>query len=130
MATVLVVDDLAANRALLKAILQAGGHSVLEAADGIDGLRIAQERSPDLVIVDLHLPGMDGVDLIRALRSGAGARPVKVALYTATTVDSAMRQFMELAGIDCLIPKPSEPGDVLATVNAALEGSSAKRPAL
>ena len=68
MATILIVDDLAANRKFLVTLLRHQGHRMLEAADGSEGLAAVQAEHPDLVITDVLMPVMDGYELVRQLR--------------------------------------------------------------
>ena len=120
MSKILIVDDEAANRLLVAAILRPHGHDVLEAADGNEGLRLAQDRAPDLIIVDLFMPGMSGVEFVKALRANPATRDARIALYTATRPDGALRDFMQVASIEHVIPKPSEPAELVRIVNDAL----------
>ena len=71
MATILIVDDLSANRDLLVTILRHQGHRMVEAADGAAGLAVARAEHPDLVITDVLMPVMDGYELVRQLRRDA-----------------------------------------------------------
>jgi CheY-like chemotaxis protein len=116
----LIVDDEAANRLLVATILRPHGHEILEAADGNEGLRLAQEHLPDLIIVDLFMPVMSGVEFVKALRANPSTRVARIALYTATRPDRALRDFMQAAGIAHVIPKPSEPAELVRIVNDAL----------
>ncbi|HEY7994136.1 MAG TPA: response regulator [Candidatus Eremiobacteraceae bacterium] len=120
MARILVVDDDINNRLLLRLVLEHAGHEIMEASDGGEALASAHASKPDLIIMDLHMPRMGGIEFIKALRADAALANTRVALYTATLSDESMRQFMELAGIGCLIEKPSEPPELLAAVEAAL----------
>lgn len=122
MPKILVVDDEPDNRALMTTILEHLGHEVFTAPDGSEGLRVAQQHAPALVIVDLQMPGMSGAQFIKELRTLPETRSASVALYTATAEDGAMRQFMEISGIEYIIPKPSDPSDVIRIVNEALRG--------
>ncbi|MBV8196653.1 MAG: response regulator [Candidatus Eremiobacteraeota bacterium] len=124
MPTILVVDDEAANRELLATVLGYAGHAVLAAAEGTEGLRLAREHHPELVILDLSMPGMDGVDFVQTLRAIPELTEATVALYTATTANAATRQFMKLAGIEHVIPKPAEPEELLRAVERALGRSA------
>jgi len=119
-AKILIVDDEPANRLLIAAILRPHGHQVLEAADGAEGLSLAHESAPDLIIIDLFMPGMGGAEFVKALRADSATQMARVALYTATRPDRALRDFMRIAGIAHVIPKPSEPAEVLRIVNDAL----------
>ncbi len=120
MSKILIVDDEAVNRLLLVSILQSAGHETLEAADGNDALRLAKDARPDLVIVDLYMPGMDGAELVKALRADGGVSGTNIALYTSTRTDMLLGDFMEMYGIKAIIPKPGEPPDVLRSVQDAL----------
>lgn len=111
MANVLVVDDDANNRLLLATLLRHRGHTVSEAADGATALEVAAQTQPQLVVVDLSLPGMSGTALIKRLR--ADRCDVKIALYTATRVDAAIEELRELYGISAVIPKPGDPQAIL-----------------
>jgi CheY-like chemotaxis protein len=71
MATVLIIDDQPSARALMRAILEAGGHSVVEASSGREALRSAIERH-DLVITDILMPDMDGLEVLRRIKRGQG----------------------------------------------------------
>ena len=68
MAVILIVDDGAANREYLAALLGYGGHRLLQAADGAEGLEFAKAERPDLVIADILMPTMDGYELVRQMR--------------------------------------------------------------
>ncbi|HTX02208.1 MAG TPA: response regulator [Candidatus Acidoferrales bacterium] len=120
MATILVIDDDPNNRLLLKSILSYDQHKVLEATNGAEGLDSVERHSPDLVIVDLNMPGIDGVTFVKTIRSKAALDHLEIALYTGTTMTSAIEDFLELYRVNTVIIKPSEPQDVLRLVRAAL----------
>lgn len=120
MATVLVADDDANTRLLVRTVLSHAGHSVLEAKNGGEALDLAAEHGPQLILLDLSMPSMSGPELLRALRADARTSATPVALYTATTMNPALRDFMEMYGIRHVIPKPCEPAELLASVERAL----------
>lgn len=126
MSKILVVDDEPANRLLLATILAYGGHTVVEASEGAEGLRLARETLPDLVIIDLFMPGMNGTSFMKALRADGDLAGLTVALYTGTSMSAALQGFMEVAKIEHVIPKPSEPLEVLRIVNDALARGAAQ----
>lgn len=125
MATVLIVDDDDATRLLVKTVLAHGGYRVVEAGDGDAALLLAAVERPDLILLDLSLPGMNGADFLRALRRDDATRGLRVALYTASEFTPAMTDFMSIYGIVGRIPKPSEPLVLLAAVRGALDSPSA-----
>jgi CheY-like chemotaxis protein len=116
MSTVIIVDDQPINRAVLKIMLESSGAEVLEATDGVEGLALLNRARCDLLLADLHMPRMDGVQMVRQMRSGAGPnREVVVVAVTADTTVGAR----ELAGLgfDGYLAKPIS----MANVRAALE---------
>jgi CheY-like chemotaxis protein len=82
-ATVLVVDDQTASREIARATLDHGGHQVIEATDGHQVLHLATTSHPDLVLTDLLMPGMDGYQFVRELRSHQDTARIPVLFYTA-----------------------------------------------
>jgi CheY-like chemotaxis protein len=120
MATILVVDDEAANRLLVSTLLEYGGHEMFEASNAEDGLQLAKDQRPDLVIVDLNLRGTHGAQFIKNVRSDEHLRATKIVLYTGTQIDALLRDFMQVHGIAHVIPKPAEPEQLLQIVSDAL----------
>jgi CheY-like chemotaxis protein len=120
MARILIVDDEPVNRLLLSAVLSPGGHEVIEAGDADAALAHIRARIPDLTILDLHLPGESGVDVVRTLRADARTAHAPIALYTSSMMDDAMRDFMEMWNVRHVIPKPGEPHEIIAAVTSAL----------
>jgi CheY-like chemotaxis protein len=115
-ARILIVDDEPANRLLVKTILEHAGHQVAEAADAAQALHEAREHAPDLAIVDLHLPETSGVELVQMFRRDPQTSTMRIALYTGSTVDAAMRDFMAVNRIEHVIPKPCEPQELISAV--------------
>jgi DNA-binding response OmpR family regulator len=117
---VLVVEDDEGIREMLKYNLVTAGFSVHEAADGAAGLRTARTARPDLILLDLMLPGMSGFDFCRALR-----RSSKVPIIMLTAKDAEVDKIVGLElGADDYITKPFSVREVLARVNAVLRRSA------
>ena len=125
MATILVVDDLEANRAFLVMLLRHYGHRLLEAADGREALGIARSEHPDLVITDVLMPTMDGYELVRQLRLEPSTAAIPVIFSTAHYGEREARELALSSGVAHVLTKPSEPEDVLAAVNRVLSGKAA-----
>lgn len=120
MATVLIVDDDAANRLLLASILKYERHTVLEAENGERGLELAVRHIPDLAIFDLNMPVVDGITFARRVRENQNLSEMKLALSTGTMLTAAMEDFLELHRVRTVIPKPAEASEIIALIRAAL----------
>ncbi len=105
MSTILLVEDTIANRALVVKLLKAAGHQVIEAADGPAGILEAQRRRPDLVLMDLSLPGMDGWEALRRLRADGRTRDLRIVALTAHAM-AGTRDEALAAGFDGYLSKP------------------------
>jgi DNA-binding response OmpR family regulator len=126
MQTILVVDDEPKIAQLARDYLEHAGFAVLTAADGQSALHATRTRHPDLVVLDLGLPGLDGLDVIRALRS-AGSTPIVVVTARDTELDKLLG--LEL-GADDYVTKPFSPRELVARVRAVLRRSErASEPA-
>ncbi len=98
--TVLIVEDDAATRRLYKFLLSNGGYLVLEAEDGMAAVEVLQRHHCDLVITDMNMPRMDGLDLIRAIRKDFG--DIHIILITAFGTPDTQKQAMRLGANDYL----------------------------
>ena len=115
-ATILVVDDEPRIVQLVRDYLEHGGFTVLTAYDGPGALRSARTGRPDLVVLDLSLPGLDGLDVARSLRR---EREVPIIMLTARTEESDKLVGLEL-GADDYLTKPFSPKELVARVRAVL----------
>lgn len=115
-ARVLVVDDEAQIVRVLRGYLERAGFTVLTAYDGAEALRLARQERPDLIILDLMLPGMDGIDVCRALRKESD---VPIIMLTARVEETDRIIGLEL-GADDYVTKPFSPREVVARVRAVL----------
>ena len=123
MKTVLVVDDEPQIVQLVRDYLEHGGFKVLTATDGSAALRTASTQRPDLIILDLGLPGMDGLDVTRSLRRNG---EVPIIMLTARTDESDKLVGLEL-GADDYVTKPFSPKELVARVRSVLRRSEAAR---
>ncbi len=121
---VLVVEDNAPIRRGLIDTLAAGGYDTVEAADGEQGLTLALQTTPDLVLIDIMLPGMDGFDMLEKIRA---ARPAMPAIMVTARGDESDRVRGLRSGADDYIVKPFSALELLARVEAVLR-RSAERP--
>ena len=124
MATILIVDDLSANRKFLVTLLAHQGHRLLEAANGREALATAQAEHPDLVITDVLMPVMDGYELVRQLRLDPTTSKILVVLYTAYYGEREARVLALSNGVDDVLTKPAESAEVLKIVGRVLAGQS------
>jgi len=124
LATILVVDDDAVSRLLLATILEHRGHAVFECADGGGAIAALDDCGADLVIVDMQMPRVDGLEVIKRLRGDRRHDRTAVLLHTATPEDKALRNVADAYGIRGILAKPSEPVAVIGAVEAALNDLS------
>lgn len=118
--TILVVDDEVGALTLIGIMLERGGFSVLKAKDANDALAVLDQNVPDLIILDVMMPGMDGIELCGVIRDRDETASVPVLILSARNdADSVMRG-ME-AGADDYLPKPILHHDLVAKVNHMLK---------
>ncbi len=120
MATILIVDDHALNRAFLMTLLGYSAHRLLEAADGIEGLIVAQKERPDLVISDILMPNMDGHEFVMRMRTDPALADTPVIFYTAGYHEAEARVIARACGVNHVLAKPAEPEVILSTVQQVL----------
>ena len=123
MPTVLVVEDRPTDRELLVSLLGGSGYDVLETGTGEDALRLTREWKPDLVVADMLVPEMDGLDLARAVRSDPSIAGTPIILYTATHELWELERLAGAAGVSLVVRKPADPKDILGAVEALVEAS-------
>jgi CheY-like chemotaxis protein len=114
---ILVVEDNEKNRKLVRDVLTFKGYQVIEAENGEDGVRLAQERLPKLVLMDIQLPGIDGIEALRRLRADEATRSIPVLAVTASAMDRDRQQIMA-AGFDGYQSKPLNVKEFVAAVEA------------
>jgi two-component system cell cycle response regulator DivK len=119
-ALVLIVEDNDKNRKLVRDVLTFKGYEVIESETGEEGVRLAQERRPGLVLMDIRLPGIDGVEALRRLRAEQTTQGIPVMAMTASVM-SEDRQKIMAAGFDGYQSKPLNVTDFVAAVAQLLE---------
>jgi len=129
MAKILIIDDRAVNRQFLTTLLGYQHHDLREAADGAEGLRIAREQRPDLIISDVLMPTMDGYEFVRQLREDLAVGQTPVVFSTAHYLSRESQALAEKCGVASIIYKPCEPQTVLDIVSAALQRRVEPEPA-
>ena len=122
MSLILVADDHPLNRYFLSTLLSYYGYEVQEAADGVEALEYAKRRRPDLIIIDVVMPRMDGPALVQALRADSELADVPLIFYTASYREEESSEIARKAGVELVITKPSDPEVMLETVRRALDG--------
>jgi CheY-like chemotaxis protein len=123
MPTVLVVEDRPTDRELLVSLLGSSGYDVLEAETGDEALRLTREWRPDLVIADMLVPEMDGLDLARAIRADPAISAIPIVLYTATYELWELERLARAAGVSLVLRKPTDPKEILSAVVSLLGAS-------
>ena len=119
MATVLIVEDNPANMTLAVFLLQSVGHTVLTATDAEAGLTLARGEQPQLILMDIQLPGMDGLEATALLQRDDATRRIPVIALTALAMKGD-EQLIRAAGCDGYIAKPMRYQEFLATIAAQL----------
>lgn len=130
MATILVVDDRELNRSLLTTLLGYGGHRLLEASSGPEGLSTVQRENPELIITDILMPEMDGYEFVRRVRALPIAHQPQIFFYSATYLENEASVLARACGVNRVICKPVEPQEVLKAVDEALVLSTPQKPSL
>ena len=119
MAKVLIVEDNPANMTLAVFLLESAGHAVPIARDAEAGLILAREQQPDLILMDIQLPGMDGLEATALLKRDEATRAIPVIALTALAMKGDEER-IRAAGCDGYIAKPLAYRDFLATISAHL----------
>ena len=122
--TILIVEDNEKNRKLARDVLTFRGYRVTVAESAEEGLGIARETPPDLILMDIHLPGMNGIEALAELRAGEATRNIPVLAFTASVMPQD-RHMITGAGFDGFLSKPiaiKEFGDMIADALAKRAG--------
>ena len=120
MNTILIVEDNEKNMKHARDVLQAKGYATIEAVTGEDGVRMAIEKKPDLVLMDIQLPGIDGIEALRQVRADPACSAIPIIAFTASVMQADRSQF-SAAGFDGFLSKPINIKEFLETVKRVLE---------
>ena len=119
MGTILIVEDNPRNMKLVRDVLQVKGHTTIEATTGEEGVALATERIPDLILMDIQLPGINGIQALGQMRAEPSTARIPVIAVTASVMQQDRKLITE-AGFDGYIGKPINLAEFLQTVNAQL----------
>ena len=121
MSVILIVEDNDKNMKLARDILQAKGYATLEAETGEEGVRVALEQVPDVVLMDIQLPGIDGIEAFKQLRADPRTAKIPIAAFTASVTPTDRSKVIE-AGFDAFLSKPINLKEFVATIKLLAEG--------
>jgi len=117
---ILIVEDNDKNRLMMVDILKYHGYEVIEAKDGEEGIRMAKENRPDLVLMDIHMPVIDGFKAIEILRDDPATKKIKIIAVTSFAMKGDREKVLS-AGADDYIPKPIDTRKLPEIVKRVLE---------
>ena len=117
---ILIVEDNEKNRRLARDVLQFKGYRILESENAEDGILLAREHKPDLILMDFHLPGMNGIQALAVLRADAATSAIPAIAVTASAMTEDRKKIL-VAGFDGLQTKPINVKEFLAAVEQALK---------
>ncbi len=116
---VLVVDDHEDNRRILRDLLASAGYEVIEATTGDDGVAMAKARTPDLILMDIQLPGIDGYEATRRIKADDALRRIPLIVVTSYALSGDDAKALA-AGADAYVAKPFSPRAMLAKIREYL----------
>jgi chemosensory pili system protein ChpA (sensor histidine kinase/response regulator) len=116
---VMVVDDSLTVRRVTQRLLERNGYQVMLAKDGVDALRQLQDQQPDIMLVDIEMPRMDGYDLTRNVRGNAATRKLPVIIITSRTAEKHRSMALEI-GVNEYLGKPYQEDELLSLVRRYL----------
>ena len=125
--TIAVVDDTEGTRLALRRTLERAGYKVVEGACGADALRIARERPPSLMVLDVHMPDLMGPEVVRRLKGDPSTQAIPILQLSASFTDESDRAFGLESGADAYLTEPVETELLLATIHALLRSRAAER---
>ena len=118
---ILIVEDDEKNLRLIRDLLQVKGYEILEAGDGKRGVELAQEKKPDLILMDIQLPVLDGLEATRMLKEDTSTKEINVLALTSYAMSGDEKKILE-AGCDGYLTKPIDVKQFLGVVDEYLQG--------
>lgn len=115
MSLILIVEDNEKNMKLVRDVLQFKGYETIEAVTGTDGVRLAKERKPDVVLMDIQLPDIDGITALGQIRADAGTQKIPVIAVSASVMPDDQQRIVA-SGFDAYVTKPINVKEFLAIV--------------
>lgn len=116
---ILAIEDHEENRRLLRDLLTSVGYEMIEAVTGEEGMTLAATHAPDLILMDIQLPGLDGYEVTRQLKANPALRHIPVIAVTSYALSGDEVKAME-AGCDAYVTKPFDPVELLAKIREFL----------
>jgi two-component system cell cycle response regulator DivK len=116
---ILIIEDQEDNRAIMRDLLSTAGYALIEAVDGEEGVRLARSERPDLILMDIQLPVLDGYEATRQIRATTDLKSVPIIAVTSYALSGDEAKTRE-AGCDSYVAKPFSPRELLAKVRALL----------
>ena len=117
--TILIVEDHDDNRRIMRDLLSAGGYQVIEAHTGVEGVSAAQNHQPDLILMDIQLPGIDGYEATRRIKSIPELETIPIVAVTSYALSGDDKKAFS-SGCDDYVTKPFSPRELLKKVNGLL----------
>ena len=116
---ILIIEDQEDNRAIMRDLLSTAGYALIEAVDGEEGVKLARSERPDLILMDIQLPVLDGYEATRRIRAMPDLKSVPIIAVTSYALSGDEAKTRE-AGCDSYVAKPFSPRELLAKVRALL----------
>lgn len=131
--TILYIEDNPLNMRLVRKILRAAGYEIIEAMDGLTGVETAMRERPDLILMDINLPDIDGMDATRRLKESADTAHIPVIAVTANSMPGDRERYVD-SGCDAYVAKPITRNELLNTIahfisDGVQDAAQSNRPA-